>query len=74
MEKFDFLEWAIKNGYGKIEIPSNTLGLILKFENHVNSEVKKLNIPCAIKSVCLHEPIDKDVPFPICKHCGEMLF
>jgi hypothetical protein len=33
MEKFDFLEWAIKNGYGKIEIPNNILGLILKFEN-----------------------------------------
>lgn len=45
MKRFDFLDFALKNGYGKMEIPNDILGLILKFENHVNSEVKNLNIP-----------------------------
>lgn len=32
-------------------------------------QAKNLHKPLIIKSVCQHEPIDKDVPFPICKHC-----
>ena len=34
---------------------------------------EQLNLPPVIKSVCQHEPIDKDVPFPICKHCQDIM-
>ena len=37
-------------------------------------KVNNCYTPAVVKSVCLCEPIDKDVPFPICKHCGEMMF
>lgn len=33
----------------------------------------KLNIPDVIKSVCEHEAIDEDLPFPHCKKCGEII-
>ena len=58
MKQFDFIEYSILNGYGKMEIPNNIMQLILKFENHVNSEVKKLYI---------HEVVGQSEQFT-CKH------
>ena len=52
MKQFDFLEFAIKKGYGKTKIPSEILIIILKFENHVNREVKKLNTPRVSNLAC----------------------
>ena len=47
------------------------LKLLEVVKKHIGEQ---LNLPPVIKSVCRHEPIDKDVPFPICKHCRDIMF
>ena len=59
MKQFDFLDFALENGYGKMELPNEILNLILKFENYVNGEVKKLNIPAVSNN-----------EVAVCSRCG----
>lgn len=41
-KKFDFIDWARKNGYGKTEVPMDLLDMIFDFQNYVESEVEGL--------------------------------
>ena len=45
IKEIDFLDWASKNGYSATEVPMNIMEMILDFEKHVESNVKKLTIP-----------------------------
>jgi len=37
MDKLDFIDWAIKNGYGSTVVPMAVITVILEYEKYLNS-------------------------------------
>ncbi len=61
-KKIDFLDWAIENGYSKIHVNVEVMGMFVEYLNYLSNTKNELVKTDVIKSVC-----------PDCDGTGEVL-
>jgi len=73
MKNLDFIDWAIKKEYGKLQVSMSILDVIIEYQDYMKEQVNNLPIKVVPELVCecLHQKWIDGVRTCQNKKCGK---